>query len=183
MPQGLTKFLTRDELLDLARFVSELGRPGPYAVQTAKTIQRWRVYRDPPPELTQEVPHLEHLRQLVLGSPSTQWDPAYAQVAGALPLDELRPGHPDQPLILQGEFQVSTAGKVVVHVQSECGYQGWIDAEPLKTDKASEFSVATGRHMLTLRVEGSPPGTTPTLRVEFTAAPDSPVNYEMVGGP
>jgi putative heme-binding domain-containing protein len=29
MPQGLTKFLTHEELLDLAKFVSELGRPGP----------------------------------------------------------------------------------------------------------------------------------------------------------
>ena len=31
MPQGLTVFLTRAELVDLAKFVSELGKPGPYA--------------------------------------------------------------------------------------------------------------------------------------------------------
>ncbi|MCY2967609.1 MAG: hypothetical protein NT069_28930, partial [Planctomycetota bacterium] len=58
MPMGLTKFLTRDELLDLIRFVSELGKPGPYSVQTAPRIQRWQVLSNPPPELIDDVPHL-----------------------------------------------------------------------------------------------------------------------------
>jgi putative heme-binding domain-containing protein len=39
MPQGLTKFLTDEELLDLAKFVSELGRPGPYAIRKTPSIQ------------------------------------------------------------------------------------------------------------------------------------------------
>jgi len=30
MPQGITKFLTHDEFLDLAKFISELGKPGDY---------------------------------------------------------------------------------------------------------------------------------------------------------
>src|SRR5207253_884503 len=73
MPNGLTKFLTHSELLDLIRFISELGKPGPYAVQTVPTIQRWRVLQNPPQELTAEVPHLEHIRQLVLDSASDSW--------------------------------------------------------------------------------------------------------------
>ena len=42
MPQGLTKFLTRQELVDVVRFLSELGKPGPYAIRKTPTIQRWR---------------------------------------------------------------------------------------------------------------------------------------------
>jgi len=89
MPQGLTRFLTRDELLDLARFVSELGKPGPYAVQQARTVQRWRVMRSPPSELVEQVPHLDHIRQHVLDAPASAWEPVYAKVAGELPLDEV----------------------------------------------------------------------------------------------
>ncbi len=118
MPQGLTKFLTRDELLDLARFISELGKPGPYAVQQGKTIQRWRVLRKPPQELTADIPHLENIRQFVLGSQPGDWDSAYAKVNGVLPLEELRGGDNPVVLILQGEINVSAAGKATVNVQS-----------------------------------------------------------------
>ncbi|OYW17289.1 MAG: hypothetical protein B7Z55_12825, partial [Planctomycetales bacterium 12-60-4] len=104
MPQGLTKFLTRDELIDLARFVSELGKPGPYAVNTARTIQRWRVLQSPPDELTSSVPHLEHVRQYILGSEPSAWMSAYSRVGGTLPLNELRDGRTPTVLILQGEF-------------------------------------------------------------------------------
>jgi putative heme-binding domain-containing protein len=182
MPQGLTKFLTRDELLDLAKFISELGKPGPYAVQQAKTIQRWRVLRQPPPELTSEVPHLEHLRQYVLGSQPTDWDPAYGKVAGQLPLDELR--SPDKPavLILQGELNVSAAGKVTVFVNSTETVQTWFDSDAFDTQKQFDVELTPGRHVITLRVEPTTDDT-PTLRVEFKTPPDSQANYEVVGGP
>ncbi|HET6423241.1 MAG TPA: HEAT repeat domain-containing protein, partial [Planctomycetaceae bacterium] len=98
MPQGLTKFLTRDELLDLAKFISDLGKPGPYAVYQGKTLQRWRMLTQPPTELTAEVPHLEHFRQHVLGAERTAWVPVYAMVGGNLPLDELRSGQ--EPSVL-----------------------------------------------------------------------------------
>ena len=37
--------------LDLARFVSELGKPGPYAIRSTPTIQRWQVLENPPTDL------------------------------------------------------------------------------------------------------------------------------------
>ena len=40
MPKGLTNTATRGELLDLVRFLSELGKPGPYALRPSPTIQR-----------------------------------------------------------------------------------------------------------------------------------------------
>ena len=38
MPQGITRFLTRSELIDLIRFVGELGKPGPYALRSTPVI-------------------------------------------------------------------------------------------------------------------------------------------------
>jgi putative heme-binding domain-containing protein len=64
MPAGLADLLTDAEFLDLVRFLSELGKPGPFAVTAAPLIRRWRV----PDAAGIEVP-------------------AYSLVAGALPAD------------------------------------------------------------------------------------------------
>src|SRR5205807_10653124 len=88
MPEGVTKFLTHDELLDLIRFVSELGKPGPYAVQTAATIQRWRVLRQFPASLAEG--YSPEAFQIVLAAKPHAWEPAYSMVSGVLPLDELK---------------------------------------------------------------------------------------------
>ncbi|MEI8379999.1 MAG: HEAT repeat domain-containing protein [Planctomycetota bacterium] len=182
MPQGLTKFLTRDELLDLAKFVSELGKPGPYAVQQGKVIQRWRVLRQPASELTADVPHLEHIRQFVLGSQPAEWGSAYAQVAGTLPLDELRPADKPVVLILQGEINVSADGKAKVKIASTEPLQSWFDAEAFDTRKEYDVELTSGRHVITVRVEVSA-REQPTLRVELTTPNESSANYEVLGGP
>ena len=181
MPQGLTKFLTRDELQDLAKFISELGKPGPYAVQQSKTIQRWKVLRQPPTELTADVPHLEHIRQFVLGSQPTDWDSAYGKVSGFLPLDELR-GDKPTVLILQGEINASAAGKMTVQVNSTEPAQAWFDSDAIDTKQASEVELTPGRHVITVRVEVSLHAT-PQLRVEFKTPNGSSANYEVIGGP
>ena len=43
MPKGLANLMTRAEFVDLVRFLSELGKPGPYAIRATPAIQRWRV--------------------------------------------------------------------------------------------------------------------------------------------
>ena len=181
MPQGLTKFLTRDELLDLAKFVSELGKPGPYAVNQAKTIQRWKVLRKPAPELTTGIPHLEHIRQFVLGSSPTDWDSAYGKVNGQLPLNELRTADKPGVLILQGEINVSAAGKATIDISSTENLQAWFDADAYEARKF-DVELTPGRHLLTLRVEPST-NNAPQLRVEFKTPDDSSANYEVIGGP
>jgi len=181
MPTGLTKFLTRDELLDLIKFVSELGKPGEYAVQAVPTLQRYRLLKDPPEELTASVPHLEHIRQLVLNSPEEAWSPAYAKVAGQLPLDELRPDEQRAVLILKGEIQVNESGQVGVEVESTEPVQVWIDAQPLLSEKRFEVPLEPGRHAVLLRVELSGQSS-PWIRIRFNKPAQSPAQFEVVGG-
>ncbi|MFO0907940.1 MAG: c-type cytochrome [Isosphaeraceae bacterium] len=42
MPAGLVEPLTRAELIDLVRFLSELGKIGPYSVSKARVVRRWQ---------------------------------------------------------------------------------------------------------------------------------------------
>ena len=50
MPAGLTEALTRPELIDLVRFLSQLGKIGVYSVGTDRVLRRWQVL-EPTPEL------------------------------------------------------------------------------------------------------------------------------------
>ena len=181
MPTGLTKFLTKGELLDLIRFISELGKPGPYAVQTVPAIQRWRVLLNPPHELTDAVPHLEHIRQLVLDSTPEAWGAAYGQVAGVLPLDELRKGNRPAVVILRGEVQVNEAGKIAMHVHSTEKAQVWVDTELFESQSQFETSLAPGRHQVIVRVEISD-RPVPELKIELTRPSESPAQFEIIGG-
>jgi putative heme-binding domain-containing protein len=181
MPQGLTKFLTHDELLDLIRFVSELGKPGEYAVQTIPRIQRWQLLANPAQELIAEVPHLDHLRQFVSGLGPEAWTSIYARVTGILPLEELRQADKPTVVILRGEFDVKTAGVVAVHLENTERYQGWIDTEPTPSTSDFELTLQPGRHALILRVEISN-RPNPELSAAITHPAGSTARFEIIGG-
>ena len=181
MPQGLTKFLTRDELLDLTKFVSELGKPGLYEIRKTPSLQRWRWMVKPPVELTQEVPHLEHLRQFVFSESGAEWNGVYSQVAGVLPLSELRPGGQPTVLILQGEVQVNQAGKLQLNVQSTEKLQMWVDTQLFESPSSTTVELEPGRHQITVRVEVSE-RPEPTLKIDFVRPDDSAIQFEVIGG-
>ncbi|HEY1785881.1 MAG TPA: c-type cytochrome, partial [Pirellulales bacterium] len=118
MPEGLVKFLTHDEFLDLAKFISELGKPGPYAIRSRPTVQRWRVLKSPSDVLKAETPNVEILRQEVLAAPAEAWIPAFGKVAGVLPLDEIKAATGESVLYLQGTIDVMEPGPVGLQLQS-----------------------------------------------------------------
>ena len=181
MPQGITKFLTHAELLDLAKFVSELGKPGPYAIPKVPAIQRWRVLREPPAELLADPTNLDLFREHVLAAPSDAWASAYGMVSGTLPLAELRGSDGPRVLYLQGEVNVTTEGDVLVHVQSTEPTLAWIDAEPFESASQIATKLLPGRHTITLRIELSDRAE-PTLRVELARPEGSTAQFDVVGG-
>jgi putative heme-binding domain-containing protein len=65
MPEGLTSGLTRAELRDLIRFLSDLGKPGPFRLPDRPLVRRWE----------------EQVGE--------KWIPRYSTVAGELPMEEL----------------------------------------------------------------------------------------------
>jgi hypothetical protein len=158
-----------------------LGKPGEYAVRANSTIQRWRVLAQPPPELTAEAPHLEHLRQYVLNSPAEAWSSAYGTVGGTLPLEELRPGGRPTVVLLRGEVQVNEVGLVAVAIESTETVQAWVDETAFENRPQFELELNPGRHQIVLRVEISN-RETPRLKVELTRPQGSNAQFEVIGG-
>lgn len=56
MPAGLTNSLRRDELIDLVRFLSELGKEGEFKVQEDGSLRQWYVHSRA--DFQQPVPHV-----------------------------------------------------------------------------------------------------------------------------
>lgn len=179
MPQGLTKFLTRDELIDLIKFVSELGRPGPYAIRSTPTIQRWRVLRNVSPQASVEHLSTEWLRKLVLDRPAEEWTTVYATAAGDLPLNEV--SDTGRLVVVQGELQVVEPGEIELQINSTSTPSVWYDADVLPSDSARKITLSPGVHRLTFALV-VPDQPEPTFKVAVVKPAGSKAQFDVVGG-
>ncbi len=170
MPKGLANMLTRAEFVDLVRFLSELGKPGPYAIRPTPTIQRWRVLKTTPDDIAE-----------VLQADPGQWVPAYGMAAGALPLADVVAASGSQTAFIQGEIAVSAAGPITFRFNSAKGVKAWLDDQPLPAGDAPTVEVAEGTHKLTLRVDSSSRDRQP-IRVEIVKPEGSSAEFSVVGG-
>jgi putative heme-binding domain-containing protein len=184
MPEGITRILTKNELLDLIRFVSELGKPGPYAIPKASYVRRWKMLRELPDALREGIPNRDVLRDAVLHAPADAWEPVYTQVNGTLPLKDLKKaaGNGTQVYYLQGEVQVVQEGKLKVKVNAGVPVAFWVDEEPFEKDGTATVNLPAGRHSITVRVVVPADAAAPTLRVELSKPGGVTTHFEVVNG-
>jgi putative heme-binding domain-containing protein len=178
MPDGLTDVLTRNELLDLVRFLSELGRVGPWSVSKARLVRRWRAL-DATPEARQ-----------ILSSggafdgPALRWEPAYSTVAGDLSLGDLprldAGKDAGAAVVVRCEVEASTPGPVVLRLNTAKGLRLWLDGKPVEAKEATELDVPAGAHTLTFAVDLGQ--RKEPLRCELEDKPGSPARVRVVGG-
>jgi putative heme-binding domain-containing protein len=182
MPEGLADPLTRNELVDLVRFLAELGKVGPYAVGQERVVRRWQVLED-----TAEAKRI--LRETRIGSaasadPGLNWSPAYSIVSGLLPLESmplLRYRQDMAPLAFaRCQLDVSTAGKVKLQLKSAAGLFLWLDGVPVEPAETPVFDLASGTHTLTLAID--PAKRRDGLRLTLDDVPGSPAKARIVGG-
>ncbi len=181
MPDGLTDVLTRGEFLDLVRFLSELGRIGPYSVSKARLVRRWQVL-DVTPEARQVLSSAG--AGATLDAPALRWEPEYSTVAGLLPLEDaprLDQGKDaDATAVVRCQVEASTPGPVVLRLNAAQGLRLWLDRKPVELKGATELNVPAGVHTLTFRIDiGS---RKEPLRCELEDKAGSPARVRPVGG-
>ncbi len=183
MPKGLVNLMTRAEFVDLVRFLSELGKPGPYAIRSTPTIQRWRVLKPVSEGLAGSVPSREALRAQVLDAPPEHWISAYAKVDGTLPLNEPPVAAKGGKVVwVQGAIDVSSDGPVQVRLDSAAGANLWVDDQQAPVESALFITaMAPGRHSVTLRIDTARRPSR-ALKVEVTKPAGSAVEFTVVGG-
>ena len=181
MPAGLTDTLTEQELIDLVRFLSELGKVGPYAPSQARVARRWQA-------LDPATPRLAEILISEPGSVPTRedlaWTPAYADVSGSLPLTDLPvvvyPIGGVRTHLLRTEVEVTTPGNLGLQLNDTAGLSVWIDGRPLTPQQQMAVELPRGRHTILLRVElalrNQP------LRLELVDPANSPAIARFVTG-
>ena len=183
MPKGLVNFMTRAEFVDLVRFLSEMGKPGPYAIRSTPTIQRWRVLKELPESIVNGTPDAKSFATEVLGAAESRWLPAYGKVAGELPLSEATAASGSKVVYLQADLDVTHGDKVTVALNSAEGVTAWVDDQPAPPFEENRFPTAlkTGKHKLTFRVD-TRSRKAPALRAEVLKSEGSSAEYVIVGG-
>ncbi|WP_435020195.1 PVC-type heme-binding CxxCH protein [Tundrisphaera sp. TA3] len=166
MPAGLVDPLPRGELVDLVRFLSELGKLGPYAVSPARVARRWQV------AAVESGANLD----AAAADAKLAWAPAYATVAGTLPAADLPAG--TGPALARTEIEVTTPGAVRLAIAPGPVKALWIDGRPVPPAAAIDQDLLTGRHWITFAVEGRPG----PLRCEVQEVPGSPARVQPVLG-
>lgn len=181
MPGGLTRFLTEQEFLDLIAYLGELGRPGDFAIRSKPTLQRWRVLKEPSPELLTGIPDEEVMEEHAWQADPSRWLPAYAKTAGSLPLAEFVTEAKSPILYMTSDISVTRTGQLTIALSSREGVAGWIDDEPLPASGDWKVHLDEGEHRLTLRID------TEKAPAEIGAVLQAPtgatIEFQPVDGP
>lgn len=158
MPVGLVDKLTRAELIDLVRFLSELGKPGPYAAVTARIVRRWETLQPTNDSYTRMYRTSD--TQVISDDRGLVWMPVYSSVAGSIPLRDVldftmkeRLGEAARKVgFLRCRLNVTTAGSVGLAVGDTTGLQVWVDSKPIDVRERQELTLPVGEHVVTLSV-------------------------------
>lgn len=163
MPAGLADQLkSRQEFLDLSKFLSVLGHPGAFANDERPYIRKWRI------------------APANGGIPPTDpaaWLPAYSLVSGELPSSEFDQG---DIVHVRGFVEMLTDGEVRLRINQLKGLRLSVDGQAV-SDPAGTLSLAKGRRTLTFRIDRSKRGNT-GLQVELTAPEGSAAKFNPEGG-
>jgi putative heme-binding domain-containing protein len=190
MPAGLADSLTRGELVDLVRFLSELGKVGPYATSQARVVRRWQALL-PSAEAAEAIVAVgnDSLETTIDDGRGMIWTTAYIRVSGSLPLDSLpvihsrRPGEPRR--VVRCQVDATTGGSVGLLARGPIAKM-WLDATPLapagkglSPGEKLSIDVPAGTHTVTIFLEGK---SNEDLRLEIVDERGSQAQVQIVGG-
>jgi putative heme-binding domain-containing protein len=181
MPAGLADTLTHGELVDLIRFLSELGKIGPYSVSKARIFRRWQVLEQVPDNLRTGASADYAVRN---NNPRLVWGPAYSLVSGVVPRDAipaLRLDAAPGPIgFARTQLDVSTPGPVKLAFNTTDGLALTVDGTEIAIGPNVVLDLKTGVHTIALRIEldklrGG-------LRCTLEDVPGSPARAQVVVG-
>lgn len=182
MPDGTVDALTRPELVDLVRFLSELGKVGDYAVGRARVARRWQTL-----SWTKEA-HTALNRTsfdtAATDHASLTWEPAYGQVSGDLPFDDLPKYqiHANTPptTFLRTQLEATTPGRIELRFADAQGLSLWLDGKPTPLSTPLILELSSGIHTLTLAVDHA--ARKPFVRLELLDGPQVTGKADWVSG-
>jgi putative heme-binding domain-containing protein len=183
MPEGLTDSLTKQELADLVKYLSELGKVGgPFAPSKARVVRRWQVI-DPTPANLKLFRRTRDSATAEADNPFT-WSGAYSKVSGDLPLAELPKftvwADTAQQSVIRFQLDVTTAGAAKLKFSSIAGLTVYVGNTPIEPKAETVLDLKTGVQTVTILIDRSK--RTEDVRIELDDVEKSPARVSVVGG-
>jgi putative heme-binding domain-containing protein len=156
MPAGLIDGLAPQERIDLFRFLSELGKPGPFDATKGNVARLWRLR---PAAHTDEQSGEDKIIASDLNA--RPWSPLFANVNGTLPVAAIHEVLPPNDYQRHGitalyagtQLQVTKAGTISFKLAGALNPSVWIDGNA--QSPATEFNAAlpSGTHTIVVRLD------------------------------
>jgi putative heme-binding domain-containing protein len=182
MPEGLTDTLSRQEFADLVKFLSELGKIGPYAPSKARVVRRWQVID--PSNANLDLFRKNRVSTAAEPDAPFAWSPVYSRVSGALPLADLPRfsvwANTAAQSVVRFQLDVTTPGKVKLVLGSRSGISVYLGPTPLDVQPENVLDLKAGIQTITLIVDRSQ--RTEDIQVELDDVPQSPARVSIIGG-
>jgi putative heme-binding domain-containing protein len=169
MPAGLIDNLTPPERIDLFRFLSELGKPGPFDATRGNIARTWRIRAGA--HTDEQVGEDKIVTSDLAGR---QWTALFANVDGTLPPAAINAALPPNDyqrhgitaLYLAAQLQLAKAGPITLKLAGAPTVPIWIDGKPQKPGAVLTADLAGGSHTIVVRVE--PKQLPESIRLEST---------------
>ena len=162
MPAGLADQLkTRSEFIDLAKFVSVLGKPGPYANDESPVVRKWMVSSS----------------EANAPDENETWRSVYSLVNGILPNAEM--GEKEMSFA-RGFVEVQAAGSVRLKTNELNGLRLWVDGKEIK-DPSSILNLPSGTRAFTFSIDRAK-RKSEGLRIELVPTGKSAAKVQPKGG-
>ena len=170
MPAGLIDGISPQERIDLFRFLSELGKPGPFDSTKGNIARAWRVRTA---AHTDEQSGEDKIVTGDLGARS--WFPLIANVNGTVPTVAIKEALPPNDyqrhgvtaLYLAAQLQTANSGPVKLKLDGGPITAVWIDGRPQAPGAELSAQLAGGTHTIVVRVD--PKKLPESLRLESSA--------------
>ena len=174
--------LTRGELIDMTKFLSELGKLGPYSLSKARVVRRWQALQ--PTSEAMNLIRKSRIAAATENDPAFQWQSIYSKVSGDLPLDaapSLTVWKDTAPLtVVRCQLDVTAAGKVKLKLNSSAGVTLFVGTNPVDIQDETIIELKPGTQMLMLSVDLSK--RKEPLRAEIEDVEGSTARVSVVGG-
>ncbi len=173
MPAGLVDRLNKKQLVDLIRFLTELGKTPEFSVSTDPLVRSWQVLQH-----SQEAHVLLNrtsVDAVATNDARLNWSETTSLVNGSLPtagLPTFKP-HRDTPATAYVRFavEVQTAGLVNIKGSADKALPMWLDGQPKPFTASTNLELGTGIHWVVI---GLPKDLgLETLQVRVTSANNS----------
>ncbi len=154
MPVGLVDSLTKDELVDLTRFLTELGRTPEYTVSTRQLVRSVESLMYSPEANT--IMNRTSTDAVATSDPAFQWKPLVSRVDGVLPAAEMDKYQQHQGVpptsYIRFNAEVGGQGKLSLGLSAIQGVDMWVDGRPMSVEQATALDLSPGSHTIILGI-------------------------------